>query len=289
MVDLAARRTREAARASAEAPTLSTVAGSVLRGDRPLPALLERLRETFGLDAVTLLERRPDAPAARTGSTTRTPGGSPPAVGGQPCATPAEGDADVPVDDDLTLVLRGQPLAAADRRVVEAFAAQAAVALRQERLAEQAATRRPARRGRPDAHRAARRGQPRPAHPAGLRQGRRGQPAQPRTSTFADDDRDELLATADESLDRLDRLVENLLDMSRLQAGALGVTAHRDRRWRTPSPRPSTTSATRPRRVTVRIPDDLPAVHADPGLLRTRPGQPARQRPAVQPARPAAA
>jgi two-component system sensor histidine kinase KdpD len=32
-----------------------------------------------------------------------------------------------------------------------------------------------------------------------------------------------LLATADESLDRLTRLVENLLDMSRLQAGALNL------------------------------------------------------------------
>src|SRR5258708_28622947 len=40
---------------------------------------------------------------------------------------------------------------------------------------------------------------------------------------FDEHDRDELLATADESLDRLVRLVENLLDMSRLQAGALGL------------------------------------------------------------------
>ena len=37
------------------------------------------------------------------------------------------------------------------------------------------------------------------------------------------EDRDELLATADESLDKLTRLVENLLDMSRLQAGAMAV------------------------------------------------------------------
>ena len=49
VVDLAARRTREAARARAEAATLSTLAGSVLRGHRPLPALLGQLRETFGL------------------------------------------------------------------------------------------------------------------------------------------------------------------------------------------------------------------------------------------------
>lgn len=40
---------------------------------------------------------------------------------------------------------------------------------------------------------------------------------------FNEADRDELLATADGSLDPLSRLVENLLDMSRLQAGALGV------------------------------------------------------------------
>jgi two-component system sensor histidine kinase KdpD len=40
---------------------------------------------------------------------------------------------------------------------------------------------------------------------------------------LVDDDRDELLATADESLDRLTVLIENLLDMSRLQAGAMAV------------------------------------------------------------------
>ncbi|HZM79727.1 MAG TPA: DUF4118 domain-containing protein [Candidatus Limnocylindrales bacterium] len=61
VVDLAARRTREAAQASAEAQTLATIAGGVLRGERPLTALLERLRETFGLQTVTLLERVPDA------------------------------------------------------------------------------------------------------------------------------------------------------------------------------------------------------------------------------------
>ena len=40
---------------------------------------------------------------------------------------------------------------------------------------------------------------------------------------FSDDDRDELLATVEESADRLDDLVENLLAMSRLQAGVLSV------------------------------------------------------------------
>ncbi len=41
---------------------------------------------------------------------------------------------------------------------------------------------------------------------------------------WSEDARDELLETADESLDRLTRLIENLLDMSRLEAGALGVS-----------------------------------------------------------------
>lgn len=36
-------------------------------------------------------------------------------------------------------------------------------------------------------------------------------------------DQDELLATADEALDRLTRLVDNLLDLSRLEAGVLPV------------------------------------------------------------------
>ena len=57
VVDLAARRTRQAARATAESETLGTLAGSILRGETALPALLERVREAFGLTSVTLLER----------------------------------------------------------------------------------------------------------------------------------------------------------------------------------------------------------------------------------------
>ena len=79
-------------------------------------------------------------------------------------------------------------------------------------------------------------------------------------------DRGELLATADESLDRLAGLVANLLDMSRLQAGAMSV-----------HPQPTAVDevlarvlddlAPAGRRVRVDLPDDLPAATADPGLL----------------------
>src|SRR5947208_2939333 len=47
VVDIAARRTRQAARASAESELLTTTAGSVLRGERAVTAVLDRVREAF--------------------------------------------------------------------------------------------------------------------------------------------------------------------------------------------------------------------------------------------------
>ena len=80
------------------------------------------------------------------------------------------------------------------------------------------------------------------------------------------EDHDELLATADESLDKLAHLVDNLLDMSRLQAGALSVF-----------PRPADLEEIVARSlddlgpaaktIIVDIPDDLPEVGVDPAIL----------------------
>ncbi|WP_241563054.1 DUF4118 domain-containing protein [Streptomyces sp. E1N211] len=57
VVDLAARRTHQAARLRAESEILSFLAGNVLRGETGLEDLLERVRETFGMESVALLER----------------------------------------------------------------------------------------------------------------------------------------------------------------------------------------------------------------------------------------
>ena len=57
VVDLAARRTREAARAAAESRTLADLASAALAEDDALGLMLERLRETFALRSVTLFER----------------------------------------------------------------------------------------------------------------------------------------------------------------------------------------------------------------------------------------
>jgi two-component system sensor histidine kinase KdpD len=86
------------------------------------------------------------------------------------------------------------------------------------------------------------------------------------------DDREELLATADSALDRLTGLVTNLLDLSRVQAGALIVRA-------TPVGLDDVVSraldqvsdpTVRQRhgtQVEVDIPVTLPEAHADAGLL----------------------
>ncbi len=57
LVERVVRRTTEAGRASAEAAILAGLAGGILRGETSLPEILGRARETFGLEAVTLLER----------------------------------------------------------------------------------------------------------------------------------------------------------------------------------------------------------------------------------------
>ncbi|GIF53861.1 two-component system sensor histidine kinase KdpD [Asanoa ferruginea] len=263
IVDVAARRTRDAAQASAEAQTLATVAGSVLRGTRPLTALLERLRETFGLEAVTLLERRADARPDQQ----RDPRAWSVAacVGGPPCAAPGDASTEVSVDDGLVLALSGRTVAAADRRLIEAFAAQAAVALRHERLAEQAAQARPL----------AEADRMRTALLAAVSHDLRTPLASAKAAVdslvsqevaFSEDDRDDLLATADESLDRLARLVDNLLDLSRLQAGALGVTLA-EIGLEDAVPRALDELGEAGRLVRAQITADLPAVAADPGLL----------------------
>ncbi|MGZ4604169.1 MAG: sensor histidine kinase, partial [Kineosporiaceae bacterium] len=83
---------------------------------------------------------------------------------------------------------------------------------------------------------------------------------------FTEEDRRELLATAEESLDRLRALVENLLDMSRLQAGALALALQP---IGVAEVVPASVDAVGPaaRDVVIRIPDDVPDVVADPALL----------------------
>ncbi|BCJ30180.1 sensor histidine kinase [Actinocatenispora sera] len=264
-VDVAARRTREAAGARAEAETLFTLAGSVLRGSPAVRALLGQLRETYRFAAVTLLERRTDVPDGPDVQHDRQAWSVAGTVGAPPCLTPGEADADILVDGDTCLAMRGHPLAAADRRVVQAFAAQAALALREQRLAEQAAT----------AGSMAEVDRLRTALLSAVSHDLRTPLAAAMAAvdglrspgvTLSAADRAELVDTVAESLGRLHRLVDNLLDMSRLQAGALAMRPQpMSVAEATAAALDEVGAAARP--VPVRIPDDTPEVLADPVLV----------------------
>jgi two-component system sensor histidine kinase KdpD len=265
VVDVAARRTREASQARAEAATLFTLAGSVLRGSQPLPALLEQVRETFAFDAVTLLERRAEALGGPDLEHTSEAWTVVAYVGSPICLAPGDGDAEVHVDESSTLVLSGHPLAAQDRRVLEAFAAQATVALRQERLEVTAAT----------ADSLAEVDRMRTALLNAVSHDLRTPLASAKAAVgtlrmsdldLSEEDRAELLATAEESLDRLSGLVENLLDMSRLQAGALALAIQPIDVADVISGAVTSLGPTAAE-VTIRIPEDTPDVQADPALL----------------------
>jgi len=272
VVDIAARRTKQAARANAESELLTTTAGSVLRGQQGLNALLDRVREAFGMDSVTLLEQdSPDGdarPAEHGAGRARSMTGSWHVVAsrGEPAMTrPEDADVEVPVADTLSLALRGRPLPASDRRVLGAFASYAAAALDQQRLAAQAQAAKPI----------AAADKMRTALLAAVSHDLRTPLASAKAAVtslrspevkWTAEDREELLATADESLDRLTHLVDNLLDMSRLQAGALSLF-----------PRPAGLDEIvsraldnldpAARGITVDIPESLPEVNVDPAIL----------------------
>jgi two-component system sensor histidine kinase KdpD len=208
VVDRAARRAQQAARAGTEATLLASYARTVLTHPDPLDRLLEKVRENFALSSVALLERE-------RGKWHRVA-----CVGATPCDEPDEADVDVPVTMDVRLALRGRTLPAADQRVLEAAAGQALLALRQQRMAAQAA----------EAQRKAEATELRTALLSAVGHDLRT----PLTSikaavgslrdpelVLSTQDTGELLATVEESADRLVGLVDNLLDSSRLATGAV--------------------------------------------------------------------
>ena len=165
--------------------------------------------------AVSLLER----PTGRLDETGWQMAAS---VGRAPPSMPGQADLQVPVSDTVTLAATGPAPRPEDLRVLSAFAAQAATALERQRLTQQAE----------QAQGAVEADRMRTALLAAVSHDLRSPLASAKAAvgslrshdvTWTPQDREELLATADESLDRLIRLVENLLDLSRLQAGALSV------------------------------------------------------------------
>ncbi|GAA1604101.1 hypothetical protein GCM10009804_70560 [Kribbella hippodromi] len=246
-VDLATSRRIAAARSRSEAEVLARLTSEPVTDDS-LGAVLEEVRGTFGMTSVALIERRAegDRVAARAG----------PALRGHPVLS-------VAARDDLLLIAEGPELFAEDRKLLTRLAGAAARAWEDQQLAGEAAQARQL--AEVDKLRAALLA----AVGHDLRTPLSGIKAavsslRQEDVAWSRDEQRELLATIEESADRLDDLIANLLAMSRLQAGALSVDA-----------RPvlldevvgKALVGVPPDAVTVDVPDDLPLVLADAGLL----------------------
>ncbi|MDJ0380102.1 sensor histidine kinase KdpD [Streptomyces sp. G-G2] len=253
VVDLAARRTHQAARLRAESEILSFLAGSVLRGETTLDALLERVRETFAMESVALLERESDVEPW-------IPAGS---VGPSPVSRPEDADVDMPIGDHMAMALSGRVLPAEDRRVLGAFAAQAAVVLDRQRLVGEAE----------GARRMAEGNRIRTALLAAVSHDLRTPLASIKASVsslrsddveWSEEDRAELLEGIEHGADRLDHLVGNLLDMSRLQTGTVTPLI---REIDLDEVVPMALGGVPEGSVLLDVPESLPMVAVDPGLL----------------------
>ncbi|MEV0986988.1 sensor histidine kinase KdpD [Streptomyces sp. NPDC049949] len=253
VVDLAARRTHQAARLRAESEILSFLAGSVLRGENSLDALLERLRETFAMQSVVLLERSSEVDPWTTAAS----------VGTSPVSRPEDADVDLPIGDNMALALTGRVLPAEDRRVLGAFAAQAAVVLDRQRLVDEAEKSREL----AEANRI------RTALLAAVSHDLRTPLAGIKASVtslrsddveWSDEDKAELLEGIEDGADRLAALIGNLLDMSRLNTGTVVPLI---RETDLDEVVPMALGGVPEDSVALDIPETLPMVAVDRGLL----------------------
>lgn len=249
VVDKAARRSRAAARATAESELLASVSGSVLRGQGALDALVGQTREAFGLAGARLVVE---------GAAVSTAGTVP--------ADPARPGTSMAVGGRGTLELFGAELAASEQRLLSVITTQLEAALENQDLAATARGYAPL--AETDRVRSAllsavshdlRR--PLAAATAAV-SGIRSAGAE-----LSREDNLELLATAQESLDSLSGLVTNLLDVSRLQAGALAVSLRAVDAEDVILPAFDELGLG-PATVELDLDPDLPPLMADPGLLQ---------------------
>jgi two-component system sensor histidine kinase KdpD len=248
LVVRSAQRQSESARARSEARMLAGMSGASVAED-PLLDLLERLREAFGLSGAAVV-RRDDG-----------------FVEGHVGELPARADAElvVPVGAEHELVATGRPMSAEDRGIAVVVADHLTAALRTRRLGEEASA----------AAALAEANELRTAILAAVSHDLRTPLASIKASvtSLRQDDVDwpadavgEFLATIDEETDRLDGLVGNLLDLSRLQTNTLQILV-RDVGLEEVVPAAVASLGERAARVDIDVAETLPSVRVDPGLL----------------------
>jgi two-component system, OmpR family, sensor histidine kinase KdpD len=253
LVDREARNRTEAQRRGAEAEVIARLTARLAAEGDPLPELVEHVRTTFGLEGAAVL-RSADGGWLREA-----------AAGPDPPADREHADQVVEVGRDAVLALRGHRLPADRLQLLSALASQLAVAVRGRALAQEAAE--AATRSEADALRT--------AILAAVSHDLRTPLASIKASVsslrdedvaWSPDEMAQFLETIEGETDRLTNLVENLLDMSRIQVGALtlvrGVVGFDEVVAKALASLPDGG-----RGLDVEVPETLPRIDADAGLL----------------------
>ncbi len=251
IVHLAARRAAEAVRSSSDAGALLDLARTVLAGADTPTSVLGQLT-AGGATRAELLE-------CTAGRWVEVAGSGIPAD----AVNPSESVTVLPLGPDLRLRLTGEP-PLISRRVLEGIGAQAAAALDRDRLRTQAA----------QAEALGEANRVRTALLTAVSHDLRTPLASIKAAIsslrqddvkWSAEDEDTLLATIEEGSDRLEGLINNLLDMSRVHTGSLQ-----------PFLRPTALDEVVPlalrglagaETVVLDLPDSLPLIQTDAGLL----------------------
>jgi two-component system, OmpR family, sensor histidine kinase KdpD len=269
LVDHSARKSSAAAQARSDARMLARVAGRMVSPEgNPLPALLDELLVAFRLDGVAVLRSDPDytpTPFATGGGIAPRTWFAVAGAGGQPPGDPEEASVVLPLTDREILVLNGPGLTAEDRDILAAFAAQLASALESDRLRAEA----------DESDSLARANQMRSALLDAVSHDLRTPLAAIKAASssllsdqiaFGPTETRILMQTIDDESDRLSSLVENLLDMSRLQTESMDVLEQSiDIRELIEAAVGSL--GPHGKEVQIDVPASLPRIRADPVLL----------------------
>ncbi len=247
-VDLAARRAAEAARTRAEAEALARLAGSA-----PVAAVLETLIRVLGLEGAAVLHREEGGWRIEAASGERAP------------ENPAAASLTIDLDDEHVLALAGGPVRSEDERVLESFTKELVASVELGELEAEVEA----------AGVVSAANELRAAILSAVSHDLRTPISAIKASVtsllqqdveWTPEARREFLNTIDEETDRLNALVGNLLDMSRLQADALEILPARVGLEEV-LPAALHSLGLADGAVDLDVPETLPRVLADPGLL----------------------
>ncbi len=268
VVDVSARRSKEAALARAEATTLADLARGAADAEDTVVGLLEQAVDLFQVRGAALFSLPDDGDGgalpgwrlvAGAGEIPSTAAGPGDAAG----TAVIQGDNVEQINASTCLVLSGRVLPASDRRLLGAIGVHLVAQLERQRLlASRSEVQRLAESNtmRTSILRAVSHDLRTPL--AGIKLAVGGLRQQ--GVRYTREEEQELLATIEECSDRLDVLVGNLLDMSRITSDSV-VPLLRPVRWQEVIP--GGLHGVAPGRVRAELPANMPEVDADPGML----------------------